>query len=126
MTFRHRNGEHFVIAALVALAVGNCAGTVNDDTAARFLVAPGKYSLFNCKQLVDTATENFRRQRELEALMARAGADTGGQLVSTVAYRPEYLSLQGDMIDIRQVAMEKKCDVVPIDSGNQTSAGAIR
>ena len=58
--------------------------------------------------------------------MARAGPGTGGQMVSTVAYRPEYLSLQGDMIDIRQVATEKKCDVVPADPGNQTSAGAIR
>jgi hypothetical protein len=125
MTARHRFLERLVAIALAALAVSACAG--NDDTAARFLVAPGKYRLFNCQQLGHAATKNLERQRELEALIARAGPETGGQVVSAVAYRPEYLSLQGDIMDMRQVAVDKKCDFVPGDPSTRTlSGGAIR
>jgi hypothetical protein len=98
-------------AALAALTLTACAG--NDDVAARMLVAPGKFALFNCKQLAQQAEDNAKRQQELEGLMARAGAGTGGQLISAVTYRPEYLTLRGEMEDMRQTAVDKKCDFVP-------------
>jgi hypothetical protein len=113
-------------AALAALTLSACAG--NDDTTARFLVAPGKYALFNCKQLALQATTNLTRQRELERLMAQAGTGSAGQLVSTAAYRPEYLSLRGQMGDLRQTAADKKCNFVPDENpGDRSmSGGAIR
>ena len=114
------------MALALALALPACAG--NDDATARFLVAPGKYVLFNCKQLTERATENLKRHQELEGLIAKAGAGTGGEMVSAVAYRPEYLSLRGDLMEIRREAVDKKCDGVPGEAagGATLSSGAIR
>jgi len=101
------------LAALCVLVAG-CAGTgVPDDQMARFLVAPGKFTLYDCPAIADKAKAVAGRQRKLEQLMARAGTDSGGRLVSTVAYRPDYLVARGEMIDLRQAAIEKKCDFVP-------------
>jgi hypothetical protein len=97
---------------LAALMLTACAGG-NDDVAARFLVAPGKFALYNCKQIAQAASDNMARQHVLEALMLKAGSDSGGQLVSAVTYRPEYLTLHGEMDDLRQTAVDKKCDFVP-------------
>jgi hypothetical protein len=117
MTARHRSHTH---------ALAACAG--NDDQAARFLVAPGRYALFNCKQLMQQAEVNLKRQHELEGFMAQAGTGSAGQMVSSVAYRPEYLTLRGEMEDMRQTAADKKCKTVPGDqpAGLATSSGAIR
>jgi hypothetical protein len=109
-----------------ALALVACAG--NDDQAARFLVAPGKYVLFNCKQLAQQATGNMTRQHELEGLMAQAGTGSTAQLVSAMTYRPEYLTLRGEMADMRQVAADKKCNFVPGEGADTdaTRSSAIR
>ncbi len=103
-----------------------CAG--NDDQAARFLVAPGRYVLFNCKQLAQEAAVNVTRQRELEGLMVQAGTGSAGKLVSAVSYRPEYLTLRGELNDMRQVAADKKCKFVPgtTPDTDALSSGVIR
>ncbi len=107
-------------AVLTALTLGDCAG--NDDMTARMLVAPGKFVLFNCKQLAQQAEVNMNRQHELEGFMAQAGSGSDGRLVSAVAYRPEYLSLRGEMEDMRQTAADKKCNFVP---GEDPGARAV-
>jgi hypothetical protein len=109
-------------AALAALMLAACAG--NDDTTARMLVAPGKYTLFNCPQLAQQATTNLKRQHELAGLMAQAGTGSGGQMVSAVAYRPEYLQLRGEMEDMRQTAADKKCKFVPGEEPGVTAASS--
>lgn len=113
-------------AALAALTLAACAG--NDDQAARFLVAPGRYALFNCKQLAQEADVKVTRQHELEGLMAQAGTGSAGQLVSAVTYRPEYLTLRGELEDMRQTAAEKKCKIVPGEepAGLAASSDTIR
>ena len=47
------------------------------------------------------------RQRELEALMVKAGPSTGGQIASSMAYRPEYNQLRGEMVQLRKAAMTR-------------------
>jgi hypothetical protein len=98
-------------AAVLAIALAGCA--MSDDRAARFLVAPGKYVLYRCDQIATEANKNAARQRELESLMARAGPSSSGQFVSTIAYRPEYLELRGEMNVLRQTAAEKGCTFAP-------------
>ena len=78
MTAKDRPFGHMFTAALAALTLAACAGG-NDDAAARFLVAPGKYVLFNCQQLAQEATMNMTRQHDLEGLMAQAGTGAQGQ-----------------------------------------------
>lgn len=88
--------------------VSGCT-TDNDTRAERFLVAPGKYVLYNCQQLDEQARTNERRIHELESLMAKSGSDFANDL----AYRPEYLQQRGELADVRRQAAEKKCKTVP-------------
>jgi len=100
-----------LLAALVAIMLAGC--TASDDTAARFLVAPDQYVLYNCPQLLEAAQLNATRQRELEVLMAKAGTDSSGRAVSAMTYRPEYLQLQGRMTEMRKEAANKHCRFTP-------------
>jgi hypothetical protein len=109
---RDRNLRPLAAFALAAGLLAGCAANEQDSTS-RFLVAPGKYVLFNCAQIKQTAEKNSERQHELEALMARAGEGSAGRLVSAVAYKPEYYQLRGEMADLRQTAADKKCKFVP-------------
>ena len=95
----------------LALLLGGCA--MSDDKLAQMLVAPDKFALYRCEEMATRAKELAVREAELKALMVRAGTGSGGELVSTVAYRPEYLSVQGEMIELRRTAAEKKCAPIP-------------
>jgi hypothetical protein len=100
---------------LASLALSACATSdpATTDSTARFLVAPGKYTLYNCAELAATSKTTEAHQHELEGLMAQASITSSGRLVNAVAYRPEYLTLRGEMMDLRQAAADKKCDFVP-------------
>jgi hypothetical protein len=99
---------------LVAVSLSGCA--MSDDKLASFLVAPGKFALYTCPELAQRAKTTAARQRELEQLMAKAGAGSGGRLVSMLAYRPDYLSARGEMKDLREAAAAKKCDLPEFDN----------
>jgi hypothetical protein len=100
-----------LVAAAAAAALSGCA--TSDDNAARFLVAPDQYVLYNCPQLAEAAQVNATRQRELEALMAKADIDSAGRAVSAMSYRPEYLQLRGRMTELRKEAATKHCRFTP-------------
>lgn len=99
------------IGALATVLLSGCAAS--DDVSGRFLVQPEKYQLYNCGQLADAAEQVIKRRRELEGLMAKAGTDASGRFVGTVAYRPEYLQLRGQMNEIRRTSIERKCKFDP-------------
>lgn len=100
--------RRLVAATLAATALAGCA--MSDDKLANMLVAPGKFDLYTCPELATKASEIGKRQQTLEGLMAKAGSDTSGKLVSTLAYRPDYLSARGEMNDLRQAQAAKNCD----------------
>lgn len=106
-----RETFRILIAALAAATLSGCAAS--DDSAARFLVAPGQYVLYNCVQIAEVAQANATRQRELEKLMAKAGTDSAGRFVSGMAYRPEYVQLRGVMTELREEAAGKHCKFTP-------------
>ena len=116
-----------LLAAMLSGCTGSSGGS-SDDKVGRFLSAPGSLALYTCDEIADRVTANVARQRILEGLMAKAGADAGGRLVSSVAYRPEYLERRGEMVELRRVAAEKKCKFVPgIDHpGARMSDSTIR
>jgi hypothetical protein len=91
-------------------AAGVLAGcATSDDSAGRFFVPPDRYQLYSCRELAEAAQAVRARQLELEGLMAKAGLDASGRFVSTIAYRPEYLQLRGQMNEIHKTSTEKKC-----------------
>jgi hypothetical protein len=98
-------------ALLLATSLGACTspGGNADDGAARFFVTSDQFVLFNCEQLATKAAAVAAREKELQALMVQAGPSSDGRLVSALAYRPEYLTLRGNMSDLRKTATEKNC-----------------
>jgi hypothetical protein len=124
------NFRYLVAASLFAASLSGCTapGGSADDGIARFFVAPDQFVLFNCEQLAARATVLAARQKELQGLMAQAGPAADGQLVSALAYRPEYISLRGDMIELRKAAAAKNCKSMPAleNPAGRTSDSAVR
>ena len=112
----------FLTGVFAALVLSGCA---SEDSAGRFLVQPDKYTLYNCKELAEATQANATRQHQLEALMAKAGPDSGGRLVSDLAYRPEYAQLHGEMNELHKTTLEKNCRTVT-GSGTRASDQVVR
>lgn len=114
-----------LVGIVAAATLSGCAAS--DDASGRFLVQPDKYQLYSCRELAEAAAGIGARQLELEGLMAKAGPDASGHFVSTIAYRPEYLQLRGQMNEIRRTSTEKKCKFNPDPaSGARVSDQVIR
>ena len=79
-----RNGLISTAATLGTLlgALSLC-GCASDEVASRILVEPERYLLYNCPEIATATKSNMTRQRELEALMIKAGPGTGGQIASS-------------------------------------------
>lgn len=122
-------GRLTVALAFVTL-VSACAGPSGsqDESLGRFLVAPGKYTLYTCEDLAIQARSSAARMRELESLIARAGTDAGGQFVSAIAYRSELTEKRGELNEMRSAAVAKNCkNIVEIESGGaRASDGVIK
>jgi hypothetical protein len=100
----------FFAAALAAGALSGC-GT-SDDKMASFLVAPGKYVLYDCVDIARETKTTMARQKELQQLLAKAGTDTTGRLIGEATYGTDLATTRGQMRDLRAAA-ERKCDFMP-------------
>ena len=120
-----RNGLISTLAALGTLlgALSLC-GCTSDEVASRILVEPERFQLYNCPEIATASQANMTRQHELEALMIKAGPSAGGQIASSMAYRPEYNQLRGEMVQLRKAAADKNCRITPgtVAPGSPASA----
>lgn len=99
--------RHLIAVAALALALAGCA--MSDEKMARFLVAPDKFVLYNCPEMVEKAQALTERERELEGLIAKAGQSADGRLVSSMAYRPDYIATRGEIDELHKAAAAKNC-----------------
>lgn len=106
----------------LAVLLSGCA--MSDENLSRVMVAPGKFSLYTCPELVAKGKELTKRERELQDLMAKANAGTGGGIVSALAYRPEYVAAQGEMRDVREAAAAKQCDLSAVNAESVAAPSA--
>lgn len=106
-------GGRTILSLIAALAAGALCSCASEDSAGRFLVQPGKYVLYSCTELATAMQANATRQHELEGLMAKAQRGSGGQIVSDLAYRPEYVQLHGEMNELRKSAVDRDCKAGP-------------
>jgi len=72
--------------------------------------------------MAERQTQINIRERELLGLMAKAETGSGGRLVSTVAYRPEYLELRGEMNELRNAAAAKNCKFAQAPAGRASDS----
>lgn len=99
------------LTALAALTLAGCA--MSDDSVGRALVGSSTYTLYSCDDLATAIQARSTRENELKALMAKADAGGGGEFVSAIAYRPEYLETHGELIALQRSADEKHCNSAP-------------
>lgn len=96
-----------IVAAVFAAAC--VAGCSYNDEIASAIVAPGKYQLYTCEDLTIRGRDTAKRERELKALMEKSEQGTGGALVNILAYRTEYLTARGELMQMEAAASAKNC-----------------
>lgn len=90
---------------LASLAAPVLSGCGSDDTAGRLLVSRQNYTLYDCDALTTAIKARTTREQELKTLMEKSGSEVANAL----AYRPEYLEVHGEAVQLRASAAEKKC-----------------
>lgn len=115
-----------VAGGMLLLLAACSAGTSRDERLGKFLVAPGKYRLYDCQQLAQAATGYIERERELRAAKAKAEAGPGGGLVSVLAYDAEYGQVRGNLDELRREAAEKSCPPLQPPTARGLSRGPLR
>ena len=98
-----------ISSACAALAAAMLVGCASDDATSRLLVAPDKYVLYTCPEIAREMVTKQTREQELAVLMSKAGDDAGARMISGMTYDPEYLSVRGEINDLRASAAAKNC-----------------
>ena len=75
----HTRGPASATVVLLTLLTGGCAG----DQVASVMAQPGKYEFYPCPQLIEEWKRASTRERELKALMDKAGQGAGGPFVNS-------------------------------------------
>ena len=101
-----------LLVALCALVAG-CASSDGPY----FFADAGKYQYHSCEQLAVASKQKHERQRELKELIDKAEQAVGGQIVSVLAYRSDYVAVNEEVQVIDSTVREKKCAVSPPGKG---------
>ncbi|MDP2294927.1 MAG: hypothetical protein Q8M24_05630 [Pseudolabrys sp.] len=96
-----------------SLAACATQGGTTEERMGSNLVSPGKFRFYSCEHLARQTVLMTTRAMELEGLIAKAGPGAGGSFVSAIAYRPEYLQVRGNLVELRKEQAEKNCAPPP-------------
>ncbi len=96
------------LVALCALVTG-CAASDGPY----FFADEGKYRFHSCEQLMTVSKQKHDRQRELKELIDKAEQAAGGQIVSVLAYRSDYVAVNEEVQVIDSTVREKNCAASP-------------
>jgi hypothetical protein len=106
-------------AARTLLLVAMCAlvaGCATSD-GPYFFADAGKYQFHSCEQLATASKQKHDRQRELKELIDKAEQAAGGQIVSALAYRSDYVAVNEELQVIDSTVRDKKCAASPPGKG---------
>lgn len=92
-------------AALLAATLGGCATSFNVDP----FVAPAKFQFLRCEDIATRLVATQTREQELRTLMDRAETDFGGPAVNMLVYQPDLQTVQSELRQLRDAAVEKRC-----------------
>jgi len=94
-------------AVLIATVLGGCATSVN--VVGDPFVAPAKFQFLRCEDIAKRLVDTQKRERELRALMDRAATGVGGGAVNMFVYEPDYQTVQSELRQLREAAVDKRC-----------------
>ncbi|MGL3108570.1 twin-arginine translocation pathway signal [Bradyrhizobium sp. BR 1432] len=108
-SLRSCSGLLVLLAAGVALS--GCAGM--SETVAPAFADPGKYELYDCKQLETERKALANRTADLQKLMDKAQTGAGGAVVSELAYRNDYIAVRGQAQLADEAWRRNRCRETP-------------
>jgi len=94
-------------AALLAASLGGCSTSLN--VVGDPFVAPAKFQFLRCEDIAKRLVAAKAREQELRGLMDRASTGVGGSTVNVFVYQPEYQTVQSELQQLREAAVEKQC-----------------
>jgi hypothetical protein len=98
-------------ASLAVASLGGC--TSSFDVIGDPFVAPAKFRFLRCEDIAKRLVTSGTREQELRTLMDRASAGTGGSTVNIFVYQPEYQTVQSELRQLHETAVEKQCPDPP-------------
>ena len=101
------------IGLVFLLVAGALAGCSMGDGIGPYIVDPGRFSAYRCKDLVDRLKTITTQEKEFRELMDKASEGGGGTVIGNLAYRPDYELVVGEERVLRRRAGEKKCELPP-------------
>ena len=107
MAARETNGNRLLFC-LAALAVAGC--TAAGDPAAFGIVSQDRYDFMACKEIIANRNAQAVRMNQLAELIAKAESSPGGFIVSTAAYRSDYVHARGLVAAADRAARLNNCD----------------
>jgi hypothetical protein len=101
------------LCVALCLAVAGCSSTSDGGGGggggSMFFADAGKYQFHNCEQLASAHKRQADRHRELRELIDKAETAAGGQLVSLLAYRTDYVAVGEDLRVLDSTQRSKNC-----------------
>lgn len=109
----HRLRGFGALLMLLASAAALCGCAGMSETVAPAFADPGKYELYDCKQLEAERKSLASRTADLKKLMDKAETGAGGAVVSELAYRNDYVSVRGQAQFAEDAWRRNKCRETP-------------
>lgn len=108
---RLRNSGAFLALLAAGAALSGCASMT--ETVAPAFADPGKYELYDCKQLEAERKALASRTEQLQKLMEKAETGAGGAVVSELAYRNDYIAVRGQSQLAEDAWRRNRCRETP-------------
>jgi hypothetical protein len=100
-----------LVVLLAGAALSGCAGM--SETIAPAFADPGRYELYDCKQLEVERKALAARTEQLQKLMDKAETGAGGAVVSELAYRNDYVAVRGQAQFAEEAWRRNRCRETP-------------
>jgi hypothetical protein len=102
-----RRDRATAVSLVLAASLAGCTSVENfvGDP----FVEPAKFQYLRCKDILNRIGGGENRHAELQGLMQRAAAGTGGGAVNWLVYQPEYVQVEAQLRLLRRTAGEKRC-----------------
>ena len=117
---RLRDSGAFLALLVAGAALSGCAGMT--ETIAPAFADPGKYELYDCKQLEAERKALASRTEQLQKLMEKAETGAGGAVVSELAYRNDYIAVRGQSQLAEEAWRRNRCRETPPGAAPAASA----